>query len=125
VTNRGLPQRRYVFAVWLAIIAVLIDGLLPTALAAAATSGVPTTPLTLCSAASGDHPPVKHAPSLPPHHCALCGAFVAGLLPTGTSDFFRYILTGAVHPTVIASTTRRQTRQDYPAALPRAPPLLG
>jgi hypothetical protein len=124
VTNRGLPQRRYVFAAWLAIIAVLIDGLLPTAVAAAATSGVPTTPLTLCNAASGDHPPMKHVAGLPPHHCALCGGFIAGLFPTGTNDFFEYILTGALNPTVIASTARRQTRQDYAAALPRAPPFI-
>jgi len=124
VTNRGLPQRRHVFGAWLAIIAVLIDGLLPTAVAAAATSSVPTTPLTLCNAASGDYPPVKHAPSLPLHHCALCGAVVVGLLPTRSSGFLALFFAGAAHLTIVASIMRYQTRQDYAAALPRAPPLV-
>jgi hypothetical protein len=124
VTNRGLPQRRYIFVAWLAIIAVLIDGLLPTAVPAAATSGVPTTPLTLCNAASGDHPPIKHAPNLSPHHCALCAAFVVGLLPTRSSGFLALFFAGAAHLTIVASIMRYQTRQDYAATLPRAPPLV-
>ena len=108
-------------AAWLAIVALLIDGMLPTAVSAATPEAA--TPLALCTAAAGAGLPGRHAPSLPIRHCALCAAFFVGLLPDRSAGAITRLIAGAAHPAVIAWTAARPGRARYTATQPRAPPI--
>jgi hypothetical protein len=119
VTKRRPSKRRHTCAAWLAIVALLIDGLLPSAVSAAR----PAAARALCSTAAGDHLPGKPAPGLPPRHCALCAGVVAGLLPSRPGGLVARLLAGAAHPAMIAPAAADPGRPDYAAAQPRAPPI--
>ena len=122
--DRRVLGRIQLFAARLAIVAMLIDALLPTAVSAAATADA-VGPLPLCSAATGAPRPAKDAPALPMRHCALCAAgavCVAGLLPSGHSaGVVERFPIGPAHPAfaIFAPTTPNAI---YRAAQPRAPP---
>jgi len=116
-------KRVHLIAAWLAIVALLIDGLLPTAVSAAALPWR-AVPFALCGA-SGDSLPAHAPPTLPAHHCALCavcaGAAV-GLLPGCAEGLTARISSGHGLP-AIAHAIPLQTRPVvYPTAQPRAPP---
>jgi len=112
-------------AAWLALVALLIDGLLPTAVSAAMRPGT-ATPLPLCRAASGAPQPAQQAPSLPMRHCAMCAACPAcllGPLPSrGGEGLITRFLASAAHPAIIAFVAGQLQGADYAAAQPRAPP---
>jgi hypothetical protein len=112
VTKRHPSKRRHVCAAWLAIVALLIDGLLPITISAAVRSDAAAVPWALCSTAAGDHLPDKPAPGL-----------VAGLLPSRPGGLLSRRLAGAAHPAMIAPATTDPERPDYAAAQPRAPPI--
>jgi hypothetical protein len=115
-------KRLHICAAWLAIIALLIDGLLPTAVAAAASPNT-AAPLAMCNAAGGSQP-TRHAPALPMRHCALCAGFIAGLLPPDRPNgIATRLLVGAAHPAIVATVGDGTRHADYPAAQPRAPPV--
>jgi hypothetical protein len=117
-------RRIHLFAARLAIIAMLIDALLPTAVSAAARFDATAGSLPLCSAAGTPHP-TKEAPALPMRHCALCAAgaaCVAGLLPSRQGDGFagRFLVGFArPKPALLTQTVRNIF---YDTAQPRAPP---
>jgi hypothetical protein len=119
-------RRINLFAARLAIVAMLIDGLLPTAVSAAVRSGTAAPSLPLCSAAAGAPRPAKEAPALPARHCALCAACaacVAGLPPPRRGDGFSGpLLIGPAH--LNRAFPARVGTGDifYRAAQPRAPP---
>jgi hypothetical protein len=119
-------RRIHFFAARLAIVAMLIDGLLPTAVSAAVRSGNAGSSVPLCSAVAGAPQPTKEAPVLPARHCALCAAcaaFVAGLLPTRRGDGFSGpLLIGPAHPTGFFLARIVTENILYRAAQPRAPP---
>jgi hypothetical protein len=120
--------RIHLFAVRLAIIALLVDGLLPPAVSAAARSDTATPSLPLCSAAGGAPLPAKQAPALPARHCALCAAgavCVASLLPPRQADALTDpLLIGAVRPAQALSLRIVTADIFYRAAQPRAPPTI-
>ena len=108
-------------AAWLAIFALLIDGLLPAAVSAATPAGR-ATPVAWCSGASGA--PLHHEPLpvVPARHCALCGAVIVALLPArggiatrSEGDAYRFALTS---PCIVAAV-----RLSHATAQPRAPPF--
>jgi hypothetical protein len=116
-------KRVYLIAAWLAIVALLIDGLLPAAVSAAALPGR-ATPFALCGASGGSLP--AHAPpTVPAQHfalCAVCAGATVGLLPGCAEGLTARIPAGNELP-AIAHPMSRQTRAVvYPAAQPRAPP---
>jgi hypothetical protein len=116
-------KRFHPWAAWLAIVALLIDALSPTAIAAAARPDT-AAPFALCSGAAGVPQPGKPVPTLPSRHCALCiGGSMAGLLPTRHGGLVVRVLAGAAHPAVALSSGSPIRRPDYAAAQPRAPPL--
>src|ERR1700686_4328129 len=66
---------------WLAILVLLIDGLLPTAIAAAAALDAATAGGSLyCGATPAKDDPTKQGRAAPPH-CILCLAATTGLAP--------------------------------------------
>lgn len=117
-------KRVHLIAAWLAIAALLIDGLLPTAVSAAALPDR-ASPFALCGAASGNSLPA-HAPSpLPPHRCALCGVcagWTVGLLPGRAETLTASLAAGDALLTIVGSAHFRTGRSAYAAAQPRAPP---
>jgi hypothetical protein len=114
-------KRCYSFAAWLAIIALLIDGLLPTAVSAAV-SGNAATHRVLCSVAAGESLPGKLAPTLPTRHCALCVATAVGVFPSGPNKFAIRLLAGAAHPAIAPLFGLTASHLAYASAQPRAPP---
>ncbi|HTW50977.1 MAG TPA: hypothetical protein VME45_03675 [Stellaceae bacterium] len=117
-------KRLHLLAAWLAITALLIDGLLPTAVSAAAMS--PASPLPLCSAAAtGNSLPDRAPQSLPTRHCTLCAVCAGcplGLFPHSVSGgLIVRISGGAAHPIITPSATINR-RAAYITAQPRAPP---
>jgi hypothetical protein len=109
-------------AAWLAIIALLIDGLLSTAVVAAASRDTGA-PLALCSATAGDSLPGEHAPTLPTRHCALCAAMAVGLIPGRDGGLVARLFAGASLPVITPPIAAPTKRTDYASAQPRAPPL--
>jgi hypothetical protein len=106
----------------LAIVALLIDALLPTALAAAP-HGDPAGPLLpLCRAGTADPLPAKSAPDLPPRHCTLCAVCAMALLPVRPPPIFARRVEETAHPAVVVAASLGTTRHDYAVAQPRAPP---
>ena len=75
--SRALHFRK--FLAWLAIIAILIGGLLPTAVTAVADPGSVSPIVAFCGGKTGT--PAEHPASLPCRHCALCGRIVLSLTP--------------------------------------------
>ena len=71
---------RRAFCAWLAIVALLIDALTPSAVQAART-GARSGASVLCGAATGIPLPGKEPPALPNRHCALCACPAIGLAP--------------------------------------------
>jgi hypothetical protein len=116
-------RRAHLFTVWLAIVALLLDGLLPTAVSAMAMN--PASPLPLCSAASGNSFPDRAPQNLPTRHCTLCAICAGcpiGVFPHSASGgLIVRISTGAAHPVITPSTTKNR-RTAYATAQPRAPP---
>jgi hypothetical protein len=108
-------------AAWLAIVALLIDGLLPTAVSAAASHDA-AAPVALCGATAGDSLPGKHPSTLPTRHCALCAAMSVGLIPGRDGALVAQVFAGTAHPAVTPSVTAPTQRADYASAQPRAPP---
>jgi len=112
--------RFHACAAWLAIVALLIDGLLPTAVSAARSDDA--APRALCSAAAGVPPHGKSAPALPARHCALCAGVFVGLLPSRQGRLAARLLASAAPLAVGAAVAATPGRADYAAAQPRAPP---
>jgi hypothetical protein len=123
--DRRFLRRIHLFAVQLAIIAMLIDALLPSAVSAAMRSGTAAPSVPFCNAATGTPLPAKEAPALPARHCALCAACAAcfaSLPPRQGDGLTGRLLIGPANPTQPLSA-RIDTRGSlYRAAQPRAPP---
>jgi hypothetical protein len=115
-------RRFHRLAAWLAIVALLIDGLLPTTVSAAASRDAGVR-LALCSATVGDSLPGKHAPTLPTRHCALCAAMTAGLIPSRDGGLVARLFAGAANPAIAPSVENPTRGANYASAQPRAPPL--
>ena len=119
-------RRIHLFAARLAIVAMLIDGLLPTAVSAAVRSGTAALSIPLCSAPTGAPAPAKEAPVLPARHCALCAACaacVAGLPPPRRGNgFIGPLLLGPADLNRAFSARVGTGDIFYRAAQPRAPP---
>jgi hypothetical protein len=113
--------RGHVRVAWLAVVALLIDGLLPSALAVAAGPNA-AGPLALCSAAPNAPSPSRQAPVLPARHCALCAGWFIGLLPHRPDGLIAPLPGETAALGVVASVAAGSERADYPAAQPRAPP---
>jgi hypothetical protein len=106
-------------AAWLAIAALLIDGLLPTAFAAETRFAPPPA---LCSAAAGSPQPGRHTPLLPVRHCALCLASLTGLLPSRPVAAATRIRPGTPFPSAALCAAASPGNPNYATAQPRAPP---
>lgn len=115
-------KRLRTFAAWLAIAALLIDGMLPTAVTAM-TPGGGQAPAAFCSGASGIPVPGKPPSSLPLRHCALCAAFFVALLPPRPGGLPARLVVGPAHPAAVAGIATLPGRVPYAAAQPRAPPV--
>jgi len=106
---------------------MLIDGLLPTTVAAAVARPIAApVAIPICSATAGAPQPQKGAPSLPSRHCALCTLCLAcapGLLPPRYNGVLadRLLADDARLPAPLA-TPAPPLRVSYDAARPRAPP---
>lgn len=106
-------------ALWLAIVALLIDALLPTAVVAAAPREA-IGRLVLCGAtAAGERQPSNSAPALPSRHCSIC-AIAAGppSQPQGLTEPVESFL---IQPAGLPAATNAGII-SYPDAQPRAPP---
>lgn len=119
-------RRLHLFAARLAIIALLIDALLPSAVSAAANPGRGAPLLALCGAALGVPLPRKEAPPLPARYCSLCAVSstcTVGLLPsrTGAGPANR-LPAGAAHSTILLFVAMVSRPINDGAAQPRAPP---
>ena len=117
-------KRVHLIAAWLAIVALLIDGLLPTAVSAAALPDR-AAPVALCGAAAGDTAPGRAPPTLPAHRCALCtvcAGWAIGLPPSRAQALTARISAGDARAVIIRSVPYQPRRTAYAAAQPRAPP---
>ena len=119
-------RRFQIYAAWLAIISLLIEGLLPTAVSAATRFGESQSPLPLCSASAGAPAHPREAPPLPLRHCALCtvcSGSLAFLSPRPAGDKIASdLLAGAAYPRLLLSARIARGRALYGVAQPRAPP---
>jgi len=114
-------KRCHLLAAWLAIVALLIDGLLPTAVSAAVGRGAAEHAV-LCTGA-GESVPGKHAPTLPTRHCALCVVTAVGIFPTGPGAFATRLLAGATLPAIAPGFEVTAKHLAYASAQSRAPPI--
>jgi hypothetical protein len=114
-------KRVHLIAAWLAIVALLIDGLLPTAVSAAALPDR-AAPVALCGATAGDTAPGRAPPTLPAHRCALCAVWAIGLLPSRAQALTARISDGDALAVIVRSTPYSARQTAYAAAQPRAPP---
>jgi hypothetical protein len=105
---------------WLAIVALLVDGLLPTALAAE--TRFAAAPPALCGAAAGAPQPARQAPPLPARHCALCLASLTALLPGRPASPATRPLPGTSLPSAALCAAASRDNPNYATAQPRAPP---
>lgn len=107
---------------WVAILAMMIDALLPTTVsAAAAASGAPGPIIAICGGAGSV--PGKHEVPLPIRHCALCSGLVFNLTPSrqGYLTIRRTIGLARLPVQSCAPRAQRPIRNDVQ---PRAPPEL-
>jgi hypothetical protein len=112
-------KRTHPFALRLAVVGLLIDALLPAAVAAAAPRDLGS-PFALCGTASGERQPAHPGPVLPIRHCALCGV-IAGPLPSRPVRLITPVdVAVALLPLHAVATDVGVA--PYPAAQPRAPP---
>jgi hypothetical protein len=123
VIGRREIKRWRGLSAWAAILALLIDALLPTAVSAAAPSGglaaIPS-----CSASAPAGVPAKHRAALPVRHCALCAGPVFSLWPARGAPLAPQRLAGAARPTLVAASALPPWRPPLEDAQPRAPPRL-
>ena len=117
------PRSRRKLPLWLALLAILIDALLPTGVAAARYSvGASPDPAICGDRSSGV--PIKQDPLLPMRHCALCCCCsVHGLAPGQIAFVPKPVVAGAlVH--LSWSVTPLPIQPDLRGAvLPRGPPI--
>ena len=121
--NFSHPHSRRKLPVWLALLAILIDALLPTGVAAARYSVGGSPALAICGDRSPGAP-TKHDPLLPERHCALCCCCsVHGLAPGQIALVPKPVVAGAlVH--LSWSVTPLPIQPDLRGAvLPRGPPI--
>jgi hypothetical protein len=125
-TDHQSLRRLHLFAARFAIIAMLIDALLPSAVSAAANPGSGAPLLPLCRAALGAPLPRKEAPPRPARHCSLCAVSstcVVGLLPSRTGGGTANRLpAGAAHSAILPSVVTIGCPADDGPVQPRAPP---
>jgi hypothetical protein len=113
-----------VIVAWLAIVALLIDALIPTAWAAT-TTGMPPVPVAAMCGGHADGAPAGKTSPLPPlRHCPCCCAATIFVAPGGATPL---IVPRRVTPVSFVApgngvATPRPPRQS---AQPRAPPALG
>ena len=117
-------KRVHLMAAWLAVAALLIDGLLPTAVSAAALPDR-AAPFALCGAPGGNSFP-EHVPSpLPAHHCALCAVcagWTLGLLPNRAEGLSATTRAATALPALSRTAVAWDRRGVHTTAQPRAPP---
>ena len=113
-------RRRHPGLAWLAILALLIDTLLPTAISAAADASPSATGI-YCGATPGKHGPTKQSRTAP-HHCALCLAVTTGLPP---GHRVAVLAPRFVEMAVAAFAVSDAVPEPlaYAAAQPRGPPV--
>lgn len=117
-------KRVHLITAWLAIVALLIDGLLPAAVAAAAQRDN-VAPFALCGAATGSSHPDRAPSPVPVHHCtlcAVCAGLAVGLLSNRADGLTARISAGQALPAIVRSASFLPRRPAYAAAQPRAPP---
>ena len=113
-------KRRRAGLAWLAIVSLLIDALLPTAITAAA---APPTPVetVYCGARPGQSGPTKRSPTAP-RHCVLCLTAVAGIAPAPSPGVLApgFAEIAIVKAVVLAAEPKPP---DHAATQPRGPPV--
>lgn len=114
MTGRGLaansaPRRCKHAIAWFAVLALLINALVPASLAAAAGRSAETVS-GWCGAAPGHRQPAQGGAAAFCNHCILCGPTAVGLEPP--------VATGASTPTLITVAVRQGVALD---ALPQVP----
>jgi DUF2946 family protein len=121
VSKRRRNTHRRPILAWIAILAMMIDALLPTTVSAAAASGAPGPSIAICGGAGSA--PAKQDVPLPTRHCALCCGLVFNLTPGrhGYLTFRRVV--GPAHA-VVQSYAPRPQRPIRNDVQPRAPPEL-
>ena len=118
-------NRRHAGRAWLAIFALLIEALMPSAISAASAPGALfAANSALCGAVSGGAGPAKRNPPAP-HHCICCLAgTVGGFLPAHAPIPLPREYAAAVVEQFFTRAAM-PARVDYGAARPRGPPITG
>jgi len=121
VSNRRTARRWRALSACIAIFALLIDALLPTAVSAAAAPGASAPSPAFCGALGGA--PNKPGALPPSRHCALCCSPLSALPPGRNGVIVLRLPAEAAYPASISSATpsRHLLGSD---AQPRAPPRL-
>jgi hypothetical protein len=120
--QRNGRRRRHAGLAWLAVLALLIEALLPTAIAAVAALDPAAAGGSLyCGATPAEPGPAKQSRTAP-HHCILCLAATNGLAPghppAAPAPRFAEIAVAA-----FASSEGLSEPLAYMAAQPRGPPV--
>jgi len=122
VSNRRAARRRRSLSAWIAILAMMIDALLPTTVSASAViPGAPVPIIAICGGAGSA--PVKQDVPLPMRHCTLCCGLVFNLTPSRQEYLTSRRIVGLAHASVQSYAPRAQ-RPIRNNVQPRAPPGL-
>jgi hypothetical protein len=122
VTKRRTARWRSGWLAWLAIAALLIDGVLPSAVSLAMAHDRAAPISSLCGAATGQPGPNRTPATLPTRHCALCCGPIHAIVPAFHPGAIAPLPTGRVDLATLPLTAPRPMPPDYQAAQPRAPP---
>jgi hypothetical protein len=114
-----MPKRRRGIA-WLALLALLINALVPASLAAGSVRPGPDTVSGWCGSGAAGHLPAKEPATAICHHCILCTA-ASGLTPPLEPGIGLPVLIAMTVRAGIASTDAAP-RSAYSPAQPRGPP---
>ena len=114
-------RRRRAGLTWLAILALLVDALVPTAVSAVAETDPLAAGRVYCGATPSQPNPVKQTPAVQ-HHCVFCLAAATGLLP-GYVPAVSAPPFAAIAVAAFAISEAAPEPAAYSAAQPRGPPV--
>jgi hypothetical protein len=106
--------------IWLAVVALLVDALLPVSLEAARGSDPLAAGRLFCGTLPGPSAPAKHNPAAP-HHCVLCLAAISGMPPRHAPALFVPHFAG-IAPAEIAPAATAARPSFLASVQPRGPP---
>jgi hypothetical protein len=117
----GIRQQRRASVAWLAVLALLINALLPASLTATAAGKSRAAGSGWCGSGLADHQPVKDAAPAVCDHCILCSTASGFPSPVGTDVEMPSLVVIATRG-VIASAGPPPS-SAYSPAQPRGPPV--